>query len=249
MKILLVGYGKMNQLIDSILRVDNHNETVVVDPNFSAQSQGSNQNCHCEDQRDAAISGCLTDLSNETIKTIDAAIDFTTPNAVLGNIDFYIKHKIPAVIGTTGWLDSLDKVQEQATNNNTKLIYASNFSIGVNLFFKLAKTAGQLFNGLDDYDTAITEIHHNKKLDNPSGTGLTIKSEVEQTLGHSVPITGIRVGNVPGTHTIVFDSPEDTIELTHTARNRNGFAKGAIKAAEYITNNNFVGVKDFSEIL
>ncbi len=182
----------------------------------------------------------------------DVFIDFSIPVAVLPNLEIIASSGKPVVIGTTGWYEHLNQVQALVEKANIALIYASNFSLGMNIFFKIVEDASSLFNKFDDYDPFIHEIHHRMKIDSPSGTGrllgtillgkikrknqLFFERSEGQILPNMLHVTSTRSGNVPGTHVVGFDSAADTIELKHTARNRSGFARGALYAAEWIIN-------------
>lgn len=206
----------------------------------------------------AAVFDIDKPLSPETLKAKpgDVVIDFTQPDAVATNVRVAAKAKMPIVIGTTGWEKERQKISKMVTDAGIGCVYAANFSIGVNLFFKLVKEAAKLLSSAD-YDVFITEAHHRMKKDFPSGTalrlseeilaGLKSKSKVISSLkqGEVVPkdtiaIASIRAGAITGTHTVGFDSEEDSIELTHTAKSRRGFALGAVRAAEWV-----VGKKGF----
>ena len=183
-------------------------------------------------------------------ETFDVAIEFSRPDAAIGNIFDLLAAGCPVVVGTTGWLDGLDEVRSAISKAEGRLVYASNFSIGVNLFFQIVRRAAALVNDFNQYDAAIHEIHHKRKADSPSGTALTaagiILAELEgkshlltdsshETINpEALHVTSSRVGDTPGTHTVTFDSGADTIEITHRARNRSGFALGALAAARWI---------------
>ena len=178
----------------------------------------------------------------------DGIIEFSHPQAVLGNINALLPLGIPLVVGTTGWNNSIADIQQLAEKTGGIMLYSSNFSIGVNMFFKIVEEAAKLFQPFSEYDTAVWEMHHNQKADSPSGTALEIahrimknnqtKTEIvkdafcEQPLPSQLHVSSTRCGTTPGTHTVFFDSGADTIELTHRARNREGFAQGAVFALE-----------------
>ena len=176
----------------------------------------------------------------------EVCIDFTQPAAVIDNVKLCASAKKPLVIGTTGWYDKVDEVRAIVEANDTGLIYGSNFSIGVNLMFKLVQRAGELFKGFEMYDPFLEEAHHKFKLDAPSGTAFTLKLIVEGELGRAVPTASTRAGYIPGTHTVGFDSEVDTLTISHTARSRAGFAEGAIVAAKWIEGRK--GFHEFSQI-
>ncbi|MBL7995391.1 4-hydroxy-tetrahydrodipicolinate reductase [bacterium] len=224
MKIALIGYGKMGKEIE-----------------------------RCAIEKKFAVSAVFDENNPVTVQSIadaEVCIDFSVPSAVVNNIKVYAKAGKNAVIGTTGWLEHLDEVTRIVRDSGTGLIYTSNFSIGVNMFYKIIAHAAELMNSFSDYDAYVHELHHNQKVDSPSGTALSIakimiekldrkKSLLSDTSKGKISadqlhITSTRIGSVPGTHTVGFDSPADSIELTHTARNRSGFALGALFAARWI---------------
>lgn len=176
----------------------------------------------------------------------DVGIDFTQPDAVIKNVKLCAEAKKPMVVGTTGWYDKLDEVRSIVETRDIGLIYGSNFSIGVNLMFKLVQRAGELFKSFESYDPFVEEAHHKFKKDAPSGTALSLKQIVERELGREVPTASTRAGYIPGTHTVGFDSEVDTLTIKHTARSRAGFAEGAIVAALWIVERK--GFHEFSQI-
>jgi len=230
MKIALLGYGRMGKEIEKIALQRGH-EIVIKD-------NGS------------------TDYD---IKDADVAIDFSIPTAAFGNITKCINNNIPVVSGTTGWLEKYQEVVDLCNEKEGAFIYASNFSLGVNLFFELNKQLAKMMNNLEDYATSIEEIHHTKKLDAPSGTAITLaegiiensdKNEWEldgSPTNTSIPIKAVRTPEVPGTHTINYDSAIDSIEIKHTAHNRKGFALGAVVAAEWLVNK--TGIYSMKDVL
>lgn len=214
MKIALLGYGRMGQAIEKIAIDRGHTIVAKID----------------KDNPDEAYEA-------------DVAINFSIPAAAYENITSAIHKKIPVVCGTTGWLDQLDEVESLCQQNEGAFLYASNFSLGVNLFFELNAKLADMMQKHSHYTASIEEIHHTQKLDKPSGTAITlaegIPSEVKawhlvEDQGEGVPITSIRKDEVPGTHTVTHRSEIDEISITHTAHNRTGFALGAVLAAEWI---------------
>jgi len=191
-------------------------------------------------------------------KKIDVAIEFTEPNSAYLNIKSCLQNNIPIVSGTTGWLDKMEEVKRICKDSNGSFFYASNFSLGVNLFFMINKYAAKLMGKHSDYDVHIKEIHHTQKKDAPSGTAVTLAEQIleeitrkkdwvlEETSSKSkLAIQAERTGNVPGTHSVVYNSEIDQIELKHTAKNRKGFALGAVLAAEWIIGKKgFFGMQD-----
>ncbi|WP_299625093.1 4-hydroxy-tetrahydrodipicolinate reductase [uncultured Tenacibaculum sp.] len=219
MKIALLGYGRMGKEIEKIAQERGH-EIVIRD--------------NGEETYD--------------IKSADVAIDFSIPNAAFNNITNCFKNNVPVVSGTTGWLDKYDDALEICKANNGGFIYASNFSLGVNIFFELNNQLAKMMSALDQYKVDIEEIHHTKKLDAPSGTAITLAEGIidnserksweldGEATQENIPITAIRTPDVPGTHTINYNSVVDAIEIKHTAHNRKGFALGAVIAAEWLQN-------------
>jgi 4-hydroxy-tetrahydrodipicolinate reductase len=217
MKIALLGYGRMGKEIEKIALQRGHEIVLKVS----------------------------TDTTYDITKA-DVAIDFSIPNAAYNNISNCINNGIPVISGTTGWLDKYETIKELCLEKEGAFIYASNFSLGVNIFFELNKQLATLMNHVDGYATSIEEIHHTKKLDAPSGTAITLAEgiidnssksswELDGNISEStVPIKAKRIPEVPGTHTVSYESEIDTIEIKHTAHNRKGFALGAIVAAEWL---------------
>ncbi|MFY0604745.1 MAG: 4-hydroxy-tetrahydrodipicolinate reductase [Flavobacteriaceae bacterium] len=219
MKIALLGYGRMGKEIEKIALERGHEVVLKVS----------------------------TDTEYD-ITQADIAIDFSIPSAAFNNITNCIKNSIPVISGTTGWLNQYEEVKEYCLQNNGAFIYASNFSLGVHIFFELNTQLAKLMNHVEGYNTSIEEIHHTQKLDAPSGTAITL---AEGIINHSdkknwlldgdspeesIPIKAKRVPEVPGTHSIQYESSIDSIEIKHTAHNRKGFALGAVVAAEWLLN-------------
>ncbi|WP_103070242.1 4-hydroxy-tetrahydrodipicolinate reductase [Aquimarina sediminis] len=217
MKIALLGYGKMGKTIEKIATERGHTIILKVD----------------KDDTTYDLSGA------------DVAIDFSIPSAAVNNITNCFKANVPVVSGTTGWLDHYDAVAALCEEKNGGFIYASNYSLGVNLFFELNKKLAKMINPVEGYDIAMEEIHHTEKLDAPSGTAITLaegiienstknKWQLDQGDSDTIPIIAKRIDKVPGTHTVTYSSEVDDIEIKHTAHNRNGFALGAVVAAEWL---------------
>ena len=206
MNIALIGYGKMGQLIEQIALEKGHSISLI------ATSKNP--------------------INKQNFSGIDVAIDFSTPDSAYTNISQLLSKGIPVVSGTTGWLNKIQDIKKMALDNETAFLYASNFSIGVNLFFELNKKLNQLMHNRLDYKASIKEIHHTQKLDIPSGTALTLKSQIS----NNIDIKSERIENVPGTHTVEYTSAIDSISITHQAHNRKGFVNGALLAAEWIIN-------------
>lgn len=217
MKLALLGYGRMGKEIEKIALERGH-EVVI-------KTSGDN---------------------TYQITDADVAIDFSIPTAAFGNISNCIEHNIPVVSGTTGWLDKYDDVIQLCETKKGAFIYASNFSLGVNIFFELNRQLAKMMKLQNQYGISIEEIHHTKKLDAPSGTAITLAEGIientnkngweldQKTSNEIIPIKAIRTPEVPGTHTIQYDSEVDSIEIKHTAHNRKGFALGAVIAAEWL---------------
>jgi 4-hydroxy-tetrahydrodipicolinate reductase len=220
MKAALIGYGKMGQAIEKILKERGHKVVARFD------REGPD---------------------TEKLKEADVAIEFTRPEAAVTNLSKCFQAGIPVVSGTTGWLAQYDEVCELCKARNGGLLYASNFSLGVNIFFALNEKLGQIMNAYPDYEVSIREIHHTQKLDAPSGTAITLAEQVIDALDRKegwnldekldskqLVIHALREDDIPGTHTVKYHSEIDAIELTHTAHNRKGFALGAVMAAEFL---------------
>ncbi|MBU2510466.1 4-hydroxy-tetrahydrodipicolinate reductase [bacterium] len=230
MNISIIGYGKMGQLIEQCARERDLGVKSIIDP-FHPQAT------HKEFTEDA-------------MKGVDTCICFTQPDVAFSNIENICKYKKHGVIGTTGWTGQMKEVEKIVKSSGTGLVYSSNFSIGVNIFFKLIEQASKVFNAFDVYDILGYEAHHNRKMDSPSGTATTIANIILENIDRKKTIfedrlnrkiepeelhfASMRGGSIPGTHTVLFDSEFDTIELKHTARNRLGFATGAVIASEWI---------------
>ena len=217
MNIALLGYGKMGQLIEEIATQSGHSITSIANSKHS--------------------------VDDINFSKVDVAIDFSTPTTAFKNISTTLAQGVPVVSGTTGWLDKMGDINKLTTKNNTAFLYASNFSIGVNLFFELNKKLKSIMDSHPKYKTHIREIHHTEKLDAPSGTALSLQSQIDK----NTPIYSERIKGVPGTHFVEYTSDIDTISISHEAHNRNGFAKGALMAAEWIVNKK--GIFKMSDVL
>lgn len=237
MKIALLGYGKMGRIIEQIAVERGHEITARIDL--------SNK-----DER-----------STITPESTDVVIEFSSPHSAYENLQYCMKNGLKTISGTTGWLEHRAEIEQLCLENNAAFFYASNFSIGVNLFFKLNKQLARLMNNQPDYEIVTYEIHHTEKKDAPSGTAITlaegiiqeneskaswVNNELPET-ENQVPIWSSREGKVPGTHTIKYISEIDTIEMTHTAHSRQGFALGAVIAAEWLADK--TGVLGMEEML
>lgn len=237
MRIALVGYGRMGREVEAILADRGHELSLVVDPVF-------------KDAPTADGPPRTERLSAEALAGCDAAIEFSLPAGVVTNVRAYAEAGVPAVVGTTGWLDELDEVRRTVEGADVGLVYGSNFSIGAHLFFRIAEQAAALVADVEEYDLLIHEMHHRGKKDSPSGTAITLaeavmraaprKRRMETARLDRAPepdelhVSSSRGGWIPGTHTLYLDSLADTIEVRHQARSRGGFALGAVRAAEWI---------------
>ena len=177
----------------------------------------------------------------------DVAIDFSVGEAVLKNIEACARAKVPLVEGTTGWKQHEAHAKQIVNEHSGALVYGANFSIGVNLFYRIASHASQLFAAVEGYSPFIEEAHHNRKRDAPSGTALKLRDLMSEHLGPEIPTSSTRAGHIPGTHRVGFDSEADQVLLTHTARSRQGFASGALLAAHWILGR--TGVFEFGEVI
>lgn len=222
MNLLLLGHGKTGSLIAEVARQRKHEVRVL---------RAS------ENPRASA-------LTPDNLRDTDVVIDFTTPHAVLDNIWACVNAAKNMVVGTTGWYGALPKVREAVEKSGSALLFGGNFSIGVNLFFDIARSsAAALQHG---YNGQIFERHHVHKKDAPSGTAVVIQKEVQKGSGTELEITSFREGDVVGMHELVYDSPNDSIYLCHDAKSRRGFAEGAVRAAEWLAGKK--GFYDFKDI-
>jgi 4-hydroxy-tetrahydrodipicolinate reductase len=225
LKLALIGYGAMGQLVAKLAGEQGHQVALTLDI-------------------DDANRG-VEDLAN-ALRACNVAIDFSVADTVLKNAEACACAGVPIVVGTTGWQSQVDDVQRMVTEHNGALIYGANFSVGVQVFYRLAARAAELFRDLESYDAFIEEVHHKRKRDAPSGTALQLRNLVAEGCGRDVPVTSTRAGYIPGTHRLGFDSAADQITLTHAARSREGFAAGALVAARWIVGRK--GVYEFSEV-
>ena len=221
MKLALIGYGKMDRTIEKIALSRGHKIVSIIDVD--------NQN----------------DFTSEAFKSADVAIEFTMPTVAIQNYRKAFEAHVPVVSGTTGWLEHLPEIKN-ACENGATFFYASNFSLGVNIFFAVNKYLGKIMKGFPSYQVKIEETHHIHKLDAPSGTAITLAEDIIKTIGRKnkwtgnqdakddeIEIKSIREGEIPGIHTVIYESDVDTIKITHDAKSRAGFALGAVIAAEF----------------
>ncbi len=261
MKIALIGYGKMGHIIEEIALSRGHEVVCAIDIN--------NQE----------------DFASEAFRTADVAIEFTTPKTCLGNVARCLDAKVPVVVGSTGWYDQLPQVEADVKAKDGLLFWASNFSIGVNVFVAMQKYVARLMNAYPQYDVTLEETHHIHKLDSPSGTAITIANAITDNLDRKrtwketaaiwqhedqsvdvrrnaeagttfaqhdadeLEVVALRRGEVPGIHTVVYDSDVDTITMTHSAKSRRGFALGAVVAAEWLTTEERKGVYTMTDLM
>jgi len=222
MNIALLGYGKMGKEIEAIAIQRGHSIVLKVDENNAST------------------------FTNEELKKADVAIEFSTPHTVIGNIKRCFEVHVPVVVGTTGWYDSFKEIETECKQKNGTLFHATNFSLGVNLFFKINTYLAELMNKYKNYEVAMEEIHHVHKLDKPSGTAISLANQIIEKVDRKINwsitdnkpetlfIKDVREGDVPGTHIIKYASEVDDIEIMHKAHNRKGFALGAVIAAEFV---------------
>ena len=225
-KLALVGYGRMGRLVEEL-----------------APAHGFEVALRLDEFNNQAAAG----ITRENFDGVDVAIDFSIPDAVADNAVRIAGLGVPLAIGTTGWLDQLDRVRAVVERHGAALVYGANFSIGVNAFYRVVGAAARAFAAQADYDAFLYEAHHKYKKDAPSGTALRLLDVVQEAgYARSVDVATQRSGQVPGIHEIGFDSAADTIRVSHTARNREGFASGSLKAARWIMSQR--GVYEFSQV-
>jgi 4-hydroxy-tetrahydrodipicolinate reductase len=236
MKIALIGYGKMGKAIEEIAVSKGHEIVLKIDVATTA------------------------DFTKENIQKADVAIEFTGPHTAFENITKCIEWGVPVVSGSTGWLDNFEKAKKLCEEKKGCLIYASNYSIGVNLFFEINKQVAALMEPYENYDVTMTETHHTEKKDAPSGTAISLAEQILVAIGRKkkwvnessrdasdLIIRSERIDPAPGTHTVSYDSAIDSIEITHTAHTRKGFASGALLAAEFA--NQKIGIFTMKDVL
>jgi len=228
MKIALIGYGKMGKAIEEVAVSKGHEVCLRID--------SKNRN----------------ELTIQNLKQADVAIEFTNPDSAVSNILLCFEARVPVISGTTGWLARFSEIQKICTEKNGAFLYASNFSVGVNVFFEINKRLAELMDRQDNYNIQIEETHHTQKKDSPSGTAITLAEDILQRVNRKkewvnltdnsqlttdnsqLPILSHRIDPAPGTHSVKYSSAVDDIEIIHTAHSRMGFANGAVLAAEYI---------------
>ena len=236
MKIALIGYGRMGREVEKAARHRGHTISLIIDQDN------------------------LSDLNTEKLRSVDVAIEFTTPDTAFDNICSCLSAGLPVVSGTTGWLDKYDEAASLALKKGAAFLYASNFSLGVNILFNLNRRLAGIMNGINEYSVEIEESHHTKKLDAPSGTAIKLAEDIlsgcnryqkwtgeDSASKENIGIRSVREGDIPGTHKIRWTSGVDSIRLEHEAFSREGFAVGAVFAAEYIMSRK--GVFSISDML
>jgi 4-hydroxy-tetrahydrodipicolinate reductase len=223
MNIALIGYGKMGKEIEQICLERHHTVPLIIDIH----------NQH--------------EFTTENLKKVDVAIEFSRPETTVGNIRKCFAADVPVVCGTTGWLEHFDAIKQECISGGKTFFYASNYSLGVNIFFKVNQFLAKMMNSFPQYEVEMEEVHHTQKLDAPSGTAISLAKDIiagldrkkhwqldGQDSADALKITAIRRDPVPGIHTIKYDSIVDYIEMTHSAKSRKGFAFGAVLAAEFV---------------
>lgn len=238
MKLAIFGYGKMGKEIEQIALSRDHQILLKIDENN------------------------INKITADDFKEIDVAVEFSKPESAFSNINLCFDYNIPVVSGTTGWLDQLNVVLERCKKEDQGFFYASNYSLGVNLFFHLNQFLAKMMNDFVDYDVVIEETHHTQKIDAPSGTAITLAEGIlqenkqkkswmkeESTDNSIIPVKSYRIGQVPGNHKIIYESDFDKITIEHDAKSRKGFAMGAVLAAEFmIGKKGYYSMKDLIKI-
>jgi len=246
MKVLIVGYGNMGKEVESVLLSRGHTVTAKVDPQVP--------------EADAET------VTAELLADADAAVEFSLADGVFNNVRSYVENGVPAVIGTTGWESSRDEIHSLVEAGKGALLWGSNFAIGAHIFFALVNKVAAVIDTIPEYDIMAYELHHSRKKDSPSGTALRlgegilancsrkktiVTDRIDRRIGEDeLHIASVRGGSIPGIHTVLIDSPADTIEIRHSARNRSGLALGAVRGAEWLVNRTgFFQVEDFIQDL
>jgi len=226
MKMAILGYGKMGRMVEEIALREGWEIGPKLDINDNAGGAG---------------------ITKVSMSGVDAAVEFSQPSAVVANIEAAARSGVSLVVGTTGWSDQEDRIEKIVRESGIGLVYGANFSVGMNLFFEIVSRAAELIGKVPQYDPFLSEEHHRAKKDAPSGTALNLLELMRPHLSNPEPsVACVRAGAIPGTHVIGFDSPADTILLEHRARNRQGFAEGAVMAARWIIGKK--GMYDFRQV-
>ena len=228
MRFALIGFGAMNRLVKELAEREGHEIGVIISSKEAARGAGE---------------------MAEILRGHDAAIDFTLADAVLRNVEACARAGVPLVEGTTGWKAGEEKARRMVEEHGGSLVYGSNFSVGVNLFYRVVDLAARLYAAAEEYEPFIEEAHHSRKRDAPSGTALSLREVLSAHFDAAkIPVASTRAGHVPGTHRVGFDSAADQVLLTHEARSREGFARGALLAAKWIAADRH-GFFEFSQVL
>ncbi len=212
-RIAIIGDGQMGRAVESLARTKGWDVTAVIGENANVAGRG---------------------ITKDSLKGAEVAIEFTQPDAAESNIRACLEAGCAIVAGTTGWHDSLPALTQLAKQRNGALLWSANFSTGVNIFLEIARRAAELMRASAEFDAHIVETHHNRKKDAPSGTAIAIERVAREALGREVPVTSVRTGAVPGVHELIFDAPFEQIQIIHSARDRQVFADGALRAAEWL---------------
>jgi 4-hydroxy-tetrahydrodipicolinate reductase len=227
LNLAILGYGKMGKVLGQLAPQRGFQVRLVLDIDANAGGAG---------------------ITRENFQGIDVCAEFTTPDAVLENIRRVAALGVNLVVGTTGWYGRREEVRKIIEDSGVGMVYAANFSIGVNLFYRLARAAAGIFSAFPMYDPYLTEAHHKMKKDAPSGTALEIKRQIQPSFRErEIPVASVRAGYIPGMHELGFDSEADTVVLRHTARGRQGFAEGTLYAARWVVGKK--GLFSFAEVL
>ena len=238
MNLAIIGYGKMGKEIEQIALSRNHKVVLKIDENN------------------------INNINLDDFKDVDVAVEFSKPESAFSNINLCLDNNVPVVSGTTGWLDKFDEVILRCKSEQKGFFYASNFSLGVNLFFHLNKYLAKMMNNYKDYNIILEETHHTQKIDAPSGTAITLAEGIieeneekvawvkeQSEKNNEIPIKSYRVGQVPGNHKIIYESDFDQIMIEHNAKSRKGFAMGALLAAEFMVGKKgYYSMKDLIKI-
>ena len=217
MKICIIGYGKMGKMVEKIAISKGHSINQIIDS-----------------------------PTDEVDGNADVAIIFSTPESAVLNIVKCFEKKLPVICGTTGWLKDIEKIKKYCETNNSTFLFSPNFSLGVNLFFKINNSVSKIMRNSDEFDLRISEVHHVSKIDSPSGTALKIKKDIDSILKKDTQIESKRIGSNNGTHEVIYESFSDLIKISHIAKNRESFALGAIVCAQWIiSQNGFFEMDDF----
>ena len=217
MKICIIGYGKMGKMVEKIAISKGHSINQIIDS-----------------------------PTDEVDGNADVAIIFSTPESAVLNIVKCFEKKLPVICGTTGWLNDIEKIKNYCETNNSTFLFSPNFSLGVNLFFKINNSVSKIMKNSDEFDLRISEVHHISKIDSPSGTALKIKKDIDSILKKDTQIESKRIGSNNGTHEVIYESFSDLIKISHMAKNRESFALGSIVCAQWIiSQNGFFEMDDF----